>query len=167
MSYCAGATGLVGSRLTAKLASQGNKVRVVTRNVNSAKSKLQYPGLEFYSLAQIADAVKGSNAVVNLAGEPIGTRWGRAVLQEPHTPAAAFSPGCRCNSSGFPAPLHVHNLAGWGGGCRASAMQTQSLPSSDRVPALRVCRWTPEIKKQIKQSRLDITGRLAVSSTLF
>jgi NAD dependent epimerase/dehydratase family enzyme len=49
-------------------------VRVVTRNVNSAKSKLQYPGLEFYSLAQIADAVKGSDAVVNLAGEPIGTR---------------------------------------------------------------------------------------------
>lgn len=70
----AGATGLVGSRLAAKLASQGNKVRVVTRNVNSAKSKLQYPGLEFYSLAQIADAVKGSDAVVNLAGEPIGTR---------------------------------------------------------------------------------------------
>jgi hypothetical protein len=73
---CAGATGLVGSRLAAKLASQGNKVRVVTRNVNSAKSKLQYPGLEFYSLAQIADAVTGSDAVVNLAGEPIGTRWG-------------------------------------------------------------------------------------------
>ena len=65
---------MVGSRLAAKLASQGNKVRVVTRNVNSAKSKLQYPGLEFYSLAQIADAVKGSDAVVNLAGEPIGTR---------------------------------------------------------------------------------------------
>jgi NAD dependent epimerase/dehydratase family enzyme len=64
----------VGSRLAAKLASQGNKVRVVTRNVNSAKSKLQYPGLEFFSLAQIADAVNGSDAVVNLAGEPIGTR---------------------------------------------------------------------------------------------
>lgn len=49
-------------------------MRVVTRNVNSAKSKLQYPGLEFYSLSQIADAVKGADAVVNLAGEPIGTR---------------------------------------------------------------------------------------------
>jgi len=75
-SIAAGATGLVGSRLAAKLASQGNKVRVVTRNVNSAKSKLQYPGLEFYSLSQIADAVRGADAVVNLAGEPIGTRCG-------------------------------------------------------------------------------------------
>jgi NAD dependent epimerase/dehydratase family enzyme len=70
----AGATGLVGSRLAAKLAAQGNKVRVLTRNVNSARSKLQYPGLEFYSLAQINEAVKGADAVVNLAGEPIGTR---------------------------------------------------------------------------------------------
>jgi NAD dependent epimerase/dehydratase family enzyme len=42
--------------------------------VNSAKAKLQYPGLEFYSLAQINEAVKGADAVVNLAGEPIGTR---------------------------------------------------------------------------------------------
>eukprot|EP00879_Flechtneria_rotunda_P024399 GHRR01025862.1.p1 GENE.GHRR01025862.1~~GHRR01025862.1.p1 ORF type:complete len:360 (+),score=101.99 GHRR01025862.1:805-1884(+) len=94
-----GATGLVGSRLTAKLAAQGNKVRVITRNVNSARSKLQYPGLEFFSLAQIEQAVTGSDAVVNLAGEPIGTRW------------------------------------------------------------------TPEIKRQIKQSRLDITNRVAAATT--
>lgn len=71
----AGATGLVGSRLTAKLAAQGNRVRVLTRNINSAKSKLQYPGLEFYSLSQIQEAVTGADAVVNLAGAPIGTRY--------------------------------------------------------------------------------------------
>lgn len=70
----AGATGLVGSRLSAKLAAQGNKVRVLTRNVNSAKGKLQYPGLEFYTLNQITEAVTGADAVVNLAGTPIGTR---------------------------------------------------------------------------------------------
>eukprot|EP00775_Hariotina_reticulata_P007725 gene7725-7924_t len=92
-----GATGLVGSRLTAKLAAQGNRVRVLTRNINSAKSKLQYPGLEFYSLNQIQEAVTGADAVVNLAGAPIGTRW------------------------------------------------------------------TPEIKKQIKQSRLDITSKVAAA----
>jgi NAD dependent epimerase/dehydratase family enzyme len=93
----AGATGLVGSRLAAKLASQGNKVRVVTRNVNSAKSKLQYPGLEFYSLSQIADAVKGSDAVVNLAGEPIGTRWvGRDCAKQ----LVQITAGCSlCRSS--------------------------------------------------------------------
>lgn len=72
---------MVGSRLAAKLASQGNKVRVITRNVNSARGKLQYPGLEFFSITQTADAIRGADAVVNLAGEPIGTRWaGKAVL---------------------------------------------------------------------------------------
>jgi NAD dependent epimerase/dehydratase family enzyme len=69
-----GATGLVGSRLAAKLAAQGNKVRVITRNVSGAKGKLPYPGLEFYSLNEIQKAVDGAYAVVNLAGEPIGTR---------------------------------------------------------------------------------------------
>lgn len=75
LKTCAGATGLVGSRLAAKLAAQGNRVRVLTRDINSARGKLQYPGLEFYSLAQIAQAVQGSDAIVNLAGAPIGTRY--------------------------------------------------------------------------------------------
>lgn len=71
----AGATGLVGSRLASKLAASGNRVRVITRDANSARGKLPLPGLEFYSLAQVQAAVTGADAVINLAGEPIGTRW--------------------------------------------------------------------------------------------
>lgn len=110
----AGATGLVGSRLAAKLASQGNKVRVVTRNVNSAKSKLQYPGLEFYSLSQIADAVKGSDAVVNLAGEPIGTRWvGRdCAKQLVHITASCSLCRSSCKRKSTPtAPLPLLHMS--------------------------------------------------------
>lgn len=70
----AGATGLIGSRLSAKLAAQGYRVRVLTRNVSSAKGKLQYPGLEFFAPSQWKDAIKGADAVINLAGAPIGTR---------------------------------------------------------------------------------------------
>jgi len=70
-----GATGLVGSRLASKLAAQGHKVRVLTRNVNSARTTLPYPGLEFFNQAQWAQAIKGCTGVVNLAGEPIATRW--------------------------------------------------------------------------------------------
>ena len=32
--------------MTAKLASQGDKVRILTRNPASARSKLPYPGVE-------------------------------------------------------------------------------------------------------------------------
>jgi len=70
-----GATGLVGSKLASRLAAQGHKVRVLTRDVNAAKSKLPYPGLEFFPQSKWADAVKGATGVVNLAGEPIATRW--------------------------------------------------------------------------------------------
>lgn len=73
--HCAGATGLVGSRLAAKLAAQGHRVRVLTRDVSSARSKMAgYAGLEFYGPAEWAKAIAGSTGVVNLAGEPIATR---------------------------------------------------------------------------------------------
>ena len=65
----AGATGLVGSRLVAKLASQGNTVRVLSRNPDKARNKLQYPRVEFYPFSRMADALKGSDGVINLAGE--------------------------------------------------------------------------------------------------
>lgn len=51
-------------------------MRVISRNPSSAKGKLQYPGLEFFALNDIERAVQGADAVVNLAGEPISTRWG-------------------------------------------------------------------------------------------
>ncbi|GLC58664.1 hypothetical protein PLESTB_001385800 [Pleodorina starrii] len=70
-----GATGLVGSRLVAKLAAAGHKVRVLTRNPASARSKLSYPGLEFFGPSEWRRGVEGASGVVNLAGEPIATRW--------------------------------------------------------------------------------------------
>lgn len=73
-----GATGVVGTRLTAKLAAQGHKVRVLTRDVNGAKAKLAGTAtskLEYFGPAQWAESLRGASGVVNLAGEPIATRW--------------------------------------------------------------------------------------------
>mmetsp|Transcript_1727 Transcript_1727/g.5018 ORF Transcript_1727/g.5018 Transcript_1727/m.5018 type:complete len:383 (-) Transcript_1727:630-1778(-) len=70
-----GATGLVGSRLVSKLSSQGHSVRVLTRNVGAARNKLPYGRLQFYAPAEWASAFDGATGVVNLAGEPIATRW--------------------------------------------------------------------------------------------
>lgn len=64
----AGATGLIGSRLAARLSSQGHTVRVLTRNVNKARNKLQYARLQFYNTQQLQEAVRGADAVINLAG---------------------------------------------------------------------------------------------------
>lgn len=70
-----GATGLVGSRLVQALLSAGYTVRILTRNVNSAKGKLPLPGLQFVPQSQWGQALIGAVAVLNLAGEPIATRW--------------------------------------------------------------------------------------------
>ena len=64
----AGATGLVGSRLVSKLTSSGNTVRVLTRNIGNAKRRLPYGKTDFFGTQQLADALKGADAVVNLAG---------------------------------------------------------------------------------------------------
>ncbi|KAK9907451.1 hypothetical protein WJX75_003998 [Coccomyxa subellipsoidea] len=77
-----GATGLVGSRLVSKLTSQGNTVRVLTRNPSAASNKLPYPRVEIFGPSQWASAVQGSNAVINLAGEPISSRWTPAIKTE-------------------------------------------------------------------------------------
>lgn len=64
----AGATGLVGSRLVSKLSSQGHVVRVLTRNVGTARAKLPYGRLQFFAPADWASAFDGATGVVNLAG---------------------------------------------------------------------------------------------------
>ena len=71
-----GATGFIGSRLASRLAAQGHTVRVLTRDADAARAALQFRGLEFFAPARWAEAVAGSDAVVNLAGTPIGTRCG-------------------------------------------------------------------------------------------
>ncbi|EIE27150.1 hypothetical protein COCSUDRAFT_11508, partial [Coccomyxa subellipsoidea C-169] len=77
-----GATGLVGSRLVSKLTAQGHTVRVLTRNPGAATNKLPYPRVEVFGPSQWAGAVQGSNAVINLAGEPISSRWTPAIKTE-------------------------------------------------------------------------------------
>ncbi|GAB4817955.1 hypothetical protein N2152v2_005001 [Parachlorella kessleri] len=70
-----GGTGFIGSKLVSQLLTQGYKVKVLTRNVGTARAKLPYAGVEYVGPAQWAAAVRGCTAVVNLAGEPIATRW--------------------------------------------------------------------------------------------
>eukprot|EP01026_Neomeris_dumetosa_P058268 TRINITY_DN54095_c0_g1_i1.p1 TRINITY_DN54095_c0_g1~~TRINITY_DN54095_c0_g1_i1.p1 ORF type:complete len:351 (+),score=53.96 TRINITY_DN54095_c0_g1_i1:23-1054(+) len=77
-----GATGFVGSRLAWKLSSYGHNVRVLTRDVQKAKSKISNPRTTFYGKGDWFDGIKGCTGVVNLAGEPISTRWTPQIKEE-------------------------------------------------------------------------------------
>ncbi len=58
----------MGSRLAAKLASQGHGVRVLTRDVGRARGKLPYGRLEFFGPSDWQRGLSGATGVVNLAG---------------------------------------------------------------------------------------------------
>ncbi len=78
-----GATGLVGSRLVAKLNQEGHQILVLTRDPNKAQKAFPasaYPQLEIvqYTPQESGEwqkSISGCDAVVNLAGEPIAERW--------------------------------------------------------------------------------------------
>lgn len=77
-----GATGLIGTKLVEQLLAQGYSVRALTRNPAAARAKLPYAGVEFVGPLQWQKAVAGTAAVVNLAGEPIATRWTAELKSE-------------------------------------------------------------------------------------
>ncbi len=68
-----GATGFIGSRLVARLAERGGRVRILTRDPQRAKQR--FPQTQVFPVAALAEAVEGCTGVVNLAGEPIIGRW--------------------------------------------------------------------------------------------
>lgn len=80
-----GATGLVGSRLVARLLARGDRVTVLSRDAAKAKAALgeveavawtpgATDGPPTADPALVA-ALEGRDAVVNLAGEPVFQRW--------------------------------------------------------------------------------------------
>jgi len=82
-----GASGFVGTRLVAKLLSQGHEVRVLARDVKSARRALRPESLPsgtitFVDPSQWSAAIVGCTGVVNLAGEPISTRWSPTIKAE-------------------------------------------------------------------------------------
>ncbi|OMO75539.1 Sugar nucleotide epimerase YfcH-like protein [Corchorus olitorius] len=80
-----GATGFIGKRLVQRLHADNHNVRVLTRS----KSKAQlifpvrdFPGIIIAEESGWKDCIEGSNAVVNLAGMPISTRWSAEIKKE-------------------------------------------------------------------------------------
>lgn len=78
-----GATGLVGSRLVARLQERGDRVTVLSRDAAKAKQALGdveavawTPGTSAGAAdTALIGALEGRDAVVNLAGEPVFQRW--------------------------------------------------------------------------------------------
>lgn len=80
-----GATGRVGAALVRALQERGDTVTVLSRNADSAKEKLggvEAHGWDLKSEPAPAAALSGRDAVVHLAGEDVGQRWGGGTKEE-------------------------------------------------------------------------------------
>jgi uncharacterized protein len=71
----AGATGLVGSRLTKALTAKGYTVKALTRNEDKARNILPASTTQIVGSNKWEEAIPGCYGIVNLAGEPISTRY--------------------------------------------------------------------------------------------
>jgi uncharacterized protein len=79
----AGATGTIGRALIGALADRGDEVIALSRNPDATidgATALHWPDPK--RTPPPADALSGSDAVVNLLGEPIAQRWSERVKRE-------------------------------------------------------------------------------------
>jgi uncharacterized protein len=80
-----GATGVIGSALVEALRERGDEPVALSRNAERAKEKLGVDAYEWTApKAETAplDALRGSDAVVNLLGETIAQRWSEDTKRE-------------------------------------------------------------------------------------
>ncbi|PKA66328.1 hypothetical protein AXF42_Ash007025 [Apostasia shenzhenica] len=78
-----GATGFIGRRLVQKLLTDNHNVHVLTRSRRKAQSVFpveKFPDIVISEEEDWKNCIEGSNAVVNLAGLPISTRWSSEVV---------------------------------------------------------------------------------------
>ncbi|CAL1353695.1 unnamed protein product [Linum trigynum] len=80
-----GATGFIGRRLVQRLQGDNHSVHVLTRSRSRAElifPAREFPGIVIAEEVKWKDSIQSSNAVVNLAGLPISTRWSPEIKKE-------------------------------------------------------------------------------------
>jgi uncharacterized protein len=86
-----GATGLIGTKLVRVLRDRGDEVTVLSRSPEKAQALLGVTAVAWDPMASPApaEALRGRDAIVHLAGEPVAQRWNddvkRRILESRET----------------------------------------------------------------------------------
>jgi uncharacterized protein len=80
-----GGTGFIGTRLVERLQAEGHQVLLLVRNRSKVQSR--FPDAEVVEYTpklsgSWQQAISGCDGVINLAGEPLATRWNDSIKQE-------------------------------------------------------------------------------------
>lgn len=75
----AGATGFIGERLVRRLREEGHALTILTRQRRENKEGVSYARWDGKTVEEWATSIDGSDAIINLAGEPIAAkRWSKS-----------------------------------------------------------------------------------------
>jgi uncharacterized protein (TIGR01777 family) len=139
-----GATGLIGTKLVHALRARGDDVTVLTRSPERAQAKLGVEALAWDPLAgpAPAEALRGRDAVVHLAGEPVAQRWNdesrRAILESREVGTRNLVAGLRALAEGERPRVVVSSSAVGYYGKHGDERVPESAPAGDDFLA-RVC----------------------------
>ena len=148
-----GATGTLGRQVVAELERRGDEVTVLSRDAESARSKLGegVRALEWAdpkTQAPPAEAFAGQDAVVHLLGEPIAQRWSDDVKREIRDSRVLSTRNLVAvlrdlDAAERPAVLVSQSAVGWYGD-RGDERVDESEPAADDFLA-QVCKdWEAE-----------------------
>lgn len=73
-----GASGFIGQRLIARLARDGHSIHALGRGSPENPSPSQFSHWDYETAAPV-EALRGTDAVIHLAGEPVGQRWNTGI----------------------------------------------------------------------------------------
>ncbi|QEC49608.1 TIGR01777 family protein [Baekduia soli] len=138
-----GATGLIGTKLVRALRDRGDEVTVLSRSPERAKEKLGVAAVAWDLLTEPApaEALRGRDAVVHLAGEPVAQRWNakvkQAILESRETGTRHLVQGLAAVGAEGPRTLVSSSAVGYYGK-RGGETLPESTPAGDDFLA-RVC----------------------------
>jgi uncharacterized protein (TIGR01777 family) len=163
-----GATGLIGRRLVEALRDRGDEVTVLSRDPDGAREVLG--GVDAVRWADPAAApapaaaLSGRDAVVHLAGEPVGQRWSKGVKERI---LASREAGTRNLVAGLaaaeprPGTLVSASAVGYYGPRGDEPLDEASAPGADFMAAVCVA-WEREALAAAEHGMRVVTVRTGV-----
>lgn len=164
-----GATGIIGAALVRALADRGDDVTVLSRSPGDAAEQLGMEAVGWkdpLSEPAPAEALRGRDAVVHLAGAPIAQRWTDDARREIRDSRVL---GTRNLVAGLaalpeaerPATLVSQSAGGWYG-ARGDERLDESAPAADDFLAQVTLGWETEARRAEELGVRVVTTRTGV-----
>ena len=155
-----GGTGFIGKEVVKELLRDGCQVCVLTREAEKAKAAMQGEEVRVAVPAQWKEAICSCDAVINLAGEPVASRWSEHIKAEimqsrVNATRSIVDAINGCPDGKRPSTFVSASAVGYYGTSDTATFDESSPPGNDYLA--QVCQaWEKEAQKVNPETRLAI-----------